>query len=293
MKFEFSASELNAMTVEQRKELLSGEFSRWKMVQAAKHIAPFWWVEPRQSPFLITPPAPRVRNGTAFFIEIEGQLLCITAAHVYRGYLDSIRHYPGLWCRLGEGEFIFDAVANLRSIGGQTSGIDNVDIAIFNISADALRTIGKEAVVVAAGSWPPLHPFSGQEGTLIGYPNSSKLWTSAREISFGIYCASSPIGSASDRQITVPFERDYWHDTLGRGLPPEGMNLGGLSGGPLLILTEQNRDWKYHVGGVISEMPSSSHFEMVAVEPAHFIAADGTVLDERSVPMRRYVRAEE
>jgi hypothetical protein len=45
------------------------------MAQAAKYIAPFWWVEPRQSPHLITLPAPRVRNGTAFFVEVEGELL--------------------------------------------------------------------------------------------------------------------------------------------------------------------------------------------------------------------------
>lgn len=59
--------------------------------------------------------------------------------------------YPDLWCRLGEGEVIYDAIGNLRSIGGQTSGIDNVDIAIFNISPDILRAIGKEAVVAARG----------------------------------------------------------------------------------------------------------------------------------------------
>jgi hypothetical protein len=143
-----------------------------------------------------------------------------------RGYIEARQHYPNLWCRLGEGGVIFDAVTNLRSIGGQNGGIDNVDIAIFNMSADILRTIGKEAVVAAPGAWPPQHPFSGQEGTIIGYPNSSKLWTSPREISFGIYYASSLIGSASDRQITIPFEREHWHDTLGRGCRQKERTLG-------------------------------------------------------------------
>ena len=79
---------------------------------------------------------------------------------------------------------------------------------------------------------------------------------------------------------------------MGRGLPPQGMNLGGISGGPLLILTEKNRDWSFNIGGVISEMPSSAHFEIVIVEPVHFIAADGSVLDERSAPIQHYIKAD-
>jgi hypothetical protein len=46
--------------------LTTGAFGRWKMTQAARHVAPFWWIEPKQSPVLITPPGVRVHNGTAY-----------------------------------------------------------------------------------------------------------------------------------------------------------------------------------------------------------------------------------
>src|SRR4051812_12646195 len=112
MKFNFSAAELNGMTRDERQALLMGEFGRWKLQQSAKHIAQLWWIEPRQSPHLLTPPGIRVRNGTAFFVRIGPLLLCITAAHVYRGYMEAKEHYPGLYCRLGR-DLIFPAEANL------------------------------------------------------------------------------------------------------------------------------------------------------------------------------------
>jgi len=293
MKFDFSALEWHAMSQEQRTEQLRGEFGRWMMEQSARHVAAFWWVEsPVTSQFLICPPQPpRVRNGSAFFAQIEGNLLCITAAHVYRGFLDAKARYPGLVCRLGEGTFVFGAEANLCSLGGTTPGVDRVDIATFHVTPDDLRTIGKEAVIAPLGSWPPHHPFAGQQARLAGFPGVARLWISEREISFGLYSAGPAVGCSSETRITFPFERETWVDSLGRGLPPKGMDLGGMSGGPVLFPTERDRDWSLNIGGVISEMPTSPDYEMVVAVPAHYIASDGKVLDERSAPLRHYVPA--
>lgn len=46
MKFDFSFADLNAMSEDQKKTFLTGEFSTWKMQQAARFAAPFWWVAP-------------------------------------------------------------------------------------------------------------------------------------------------------------------------------------------------------------------------------------------------------
>lgn len=291
MKFDFTALEWGDMSKEQRCEILAGSFGRWKMEQAARYIAAFWWVEPRQSRVLVTAPGIRVRNGTAFFAEINGKLLCITAAHVYREFLEAKRHYPRLRCQLGEGDFAFDPEPYLCSIGGEVRGVDKVDIATFQLPPEILPRINKEAIVVREGAWPPPHPFTGQQSTVIGFPASTRLWTGPRAISFGIYCGSPSIGGAGDRQITMPFERDHWVPSVGLMLPPEGLDLGGMSGGPVLMLTEKDNDWSYIIGGVISEMPQSRDYELIIAEPAHFIAPDGTILDERSAPLRHYVPA--
>lgn len=272
----------------QRKELIRGEFGAWKLKQSARHVAPFWWVEPPPtSQYLLLPPHPRVRNGTAFFAKIDNSLFCITAAHVYRGYLEAKERFPGLPCLLGEGHFIFDAESNFCSIGGQERGVDKVDIATFRMTEEVLIAIGKEPILA---SWPPYHPFSGQQATILGYPGVARLWIDETSISFGLYVGSTPVGSAGDSQITFPFNREYWIDSLGSGLPPVGLDLGGISGGPVLFPTELDRDWTLQLGGVISEMPSSADFELVTAVPAHFIAADGKVLDERSAPVKQYIR---
>jgi hypothetical protein len=293
MKFDFSALEWHAMSTEQRQERLRGEFGQWKMQQAARYVAALWWVEPAlTSQFLICPPqSPQVRNGSAFFAEIAGNLLCITAAHVYRGFWDAKVKHPGLICRLGEGNFPFDAQNRLCGIGGLTAGVDRVDIATFHVTRDELRAIGKEPIVVPAGSWPPPHPFTGQQAHVVGFPGVARLWTSETEISFGLYSGGPIVGCTSETQITFPFEREFWVDTLGRGLPPAGMKLGGMSGGPVLFPTEKDRDWSLIIGGVISEMPVSADYEMITAVPAHFITSDGKILDERSAPISHYVPA--
>ena len=277
------------MPDEQRKEISRGEFGRMMMEQSARHVAAFWWVEPApSSPFLICAGHPRVRNGSAFFVEIEGKLFCITAAHVYRGYLDAKARYPGLPCRLGERPIVFDAENRLRSLGGTTAGVDNIDIATFHVTREELRAIGKEAIVYPAGSWPPDHPFPDQQARIVGFPGISRLWINETEVSWGLYCGAPAVGNASDRQITFPFDRTSWVDSLGNGLPPEGMDLGGMSGGPVLFPTEKDREWSLNVGGVISEMPRSSLYEIVIAVPVHYIGADGKVLDERSAPLKHY-----
>jgi hypothetical protein len=118
MKFDFSAVEWAAMTDERRKELSRGDFGHRMMVQAARHVAAFWWIEPApSSPFLICVGSPQARNGSAFFVEIAGNLFCVTAAHVYRGYLEAKARHPSLWCRLGEGAHVFDADQTLQHRG--------------------------------------------------------------------------------------------------------------------------------------------------------------------------------
>jgi hypothetical protein len=285
MQFGFSALEWRAMSDEQRIELSRGEFGRRMTEQAARHVAAFWWIEPAPtSPFLICVGHPQPRNGSAFFIAIGDAMFCVTAAHVYRGYLDAKAKHPGLQCRLGEGSFVFDAERRICSIG------KSVDIAIFRITPDEVRAIDKEPVVHSTESWPPHHPFSGQQAKIVGFPGVSRLWITEQAISFGVYCGSPSVGSAGDRRITFPFDRTSWVDCMGLGLPPEGMDLGGMSGGPVLFLTEQNRDWSFNIGGVISEMPGGKGYELVVAEPVHFITAEGLV-NERSWPNRQYIPA--
>jgi hypothetical protein len=234
--------------------------------------------------------------GSSFDFEVEsherinilsgcGRLLAVTAAHVFNGYLADKRRSARTICRIGTTQF--DPERRLVGLGS------NIDIATFDFTYDDLRELGKQAIVITdATHWPPPHPFPGQAAFFAGFPGASRIWLSWRSVSFGLYTASPRINSASDRQITCPFEREQWIDVTGRGLPPRGFKLGGLSGGPLLIPLDTDGVWDFNLGGVISEAPRSSlGYETLVVEPAHFIAPDGTIYSENSAPIRHAVPA--
>jgi len=246
---------LNSLPTQDRIAVLQGPFGRRMHTWAGSHVAFLRWATPSIL-------GPRIRNGSAFFLDIGGRLLLVTAAHVYHGYVASRRKARRILCHVGNARF--DPERRLVGLG------QNVDIATFDFTYEELRNVGKQPLVVCdPASWPPPHPFSGQGAFLAGFAGASRLWLTSRSVSFGLFTASPRINSASDRQITCPFEREYWIDPMGRGLPPRGFDLGGISGGPLLIPMDTDGVWNFYLGGVIAEAHTSRDYETVVSVPAH------------------------
>ena len=275
-----TARSLNAMTDLEKIEFARSPFVRQLHMTAGTYVTTFRW-----SYIHASLGTQRWRNGSAFFIEIGGRIIVVTAAHVYRLYLRGKQMARGkIACQLGN--LTFNPEARLIAAS------DSIDIATFSISADELAQIGKQPFAVPAGDWPPPHPSPARPGNMglmayfAGFPEDSRLWINSQAISFGLYIAGGPIGSASDRQISMPFERQFWVDILGLGFPPEGFDPGGISGGPMMMPLEKNGSWSFHLAGVIAEFPSRAlGVETVIAAPAHYIAADGSI-DENSAPIR-------
>lgn len=277
MGAQITAAAINALSEAERIEFARGQFANEMHVAAGQHVTFFRWAYVHS--ILGTQ---GIRNGSIFFLNIDGRSMGVTAAHVYRGYQESKRWARRIVCQIGNVEF--DPDRRLIAVS------DKVDIATFELTHDELARIGKVALVSAAAEWPPHHPFSGQAAYYAGFPGATKLWLDRNSISFGLHIGSGPIGSAADHQISMPFERRYWIDTMGLGLPPEDFDFGGISGGPILLPMEKDGAWSFHLGGVISEFPAMKGVETVVASPAHYIAADGSI-NERSAPLRHAVRA--
>jgi hypothetical protein len=267
---------LNSLPPERRIKFLQDGFGHRMNMWAAGHVSCIWFME------RMLFGRSRVRNGSIFFLGLGDRLFAVTAAHVFDGYLAAKRKAPSTICRIGNLEFDPER----RLVGRRPS----IDIATFDFSYDELRAVQKQALLVDPNDWPPPHPFSGQGAIVSGFPGSLRLWTNWNAVNFGLYSGHLRINNASDRSITCPFEREYWIDTMGHGLPAEGLDLGGISGGPLLMPMETGGSWSLQLAGVVSEAPSGS-FETVVSVPAHFIASDGTIYDERSAPVRHAVPA--
>lgn len=281
-----TARALNAMTDLEKIEFARGPFAKQLHRTAATYVTTFRW-----SYIHATLGTQRWRNGSAFFIDIGGRIIAITAAHVYRLYLNGKQVARGkIACQLGD--LVFDPEARLIAVS------DSIDIATFSVSADELTKVGKQPFAVAARDWPPPHPSPARPGHMgltayfAGFPEDSRIWINSQVIGFGLYIAGGPIGSASDRQISMPFERRFWVDVLGLGLPPEGFDPGGISGGPMMMPLEKDGSWSFHLAGVIVEFPSRAlGVETVIAAPAHYIAADGWI-NENSAPVRFVTAAE-
>lgn len=270
-----TADDLNEMTVDQRRNVLQGEFGlrlhRW----AASHVTYFWWIR-----IVSATEPPEAHNGTAFFLANQDQLYLVTAAHVYDGYVaDRAKVSLSMTCRVAN--VVFDPVERLIDIDR------DLDIATFKFTHGELREVGKQAIAIDTADWPSMRPATGQAAILLGYPLSSRLWLSPTEISFGLYGAIAMISTAGDRRITCPFEREVWGAWGDLALPPEGAALGGLSGGPLLLPTGRaDGSWDMQLGGVIVQgPPGSNSFETVIACPAHYIRSDGRI-ERGSAPMR-------
>lgn len=265
---------LNELSVEQRAEVLRGPCGQRMHGWAASYVTFVRWTTETASGI-------RVNNGSIFFLDLGSRLLAVTAAHVYHGYISAKYNTRHILCHIENIEF--DPEQRLR---GQRDGIDIVS---FDFTYRELKQIGKQALVVDLASWPPPHPFSGQGAFLVGFPGAARQ-IDKNSISFGLYSGFEMINCASELQITCPFQRDDWIDTVGHGLPPQGLDLGGISGGPLLIPIDNDGVWDFYVGGVISEAQTSLDYETVVSVPAHFIAPDGTIHDGRSAPVRHFLR---
>jgi hypothetical protein len=145
---------------------------------------------------------------------------------------------------------------------------DDLDIATFRINADEAAQIGKAIV-----TGEPLSPAVGNYAFFAGFPAQTRGMTSGGDFATAPYFAMTPITSVTDHQIACRFDRERSIDFSGSGLPPVGYDIGGVSGGPLLMptLVRQNSVegvvWRF--AGVVVEAAAGELFEQVVAVRAH------------------------
>jgi hypothetical protein len=267
---------LNNLSPDERAEILGGPFGQRMDAWAASHVSYFRWTS--EAAFGRT-----INNGSVFFLDLCGKLLAVTAAHVFEGYLSRKWRSRRILCQIDNVEFDPE-----DRLWGRHP---NVDIATFQFSYEDLQRIGKQALVATEDSWPPPHPFSGQSVYVVGFPSAARVWTGLRSINFGLLVGLSQINVVADDKITCPIEREHLIAAPGFALLPEGYDLGGISGGPLLLPMEKDGVWHFCLGGVVSQAPDSRYYQTIVCVPAHFIAKDGRINNPSSGPIRHAIRA--
>jgi hypothetical protein len=259
---QITAAWLNGLSEVQRAKFLRGDWMRRMQGWAGNHTTFLRWT---RRTLLGTQ---SVSNGSVFFLRFRDKLFAVTAAHVYEGYLADKKKAPRhIVCHIGN--VLFDPEKRLVGLGSSKT----IDIATFLLTWDELRAIGKQSVVGAP--WPPPVPKAGQAVFLSGFPGVLRIWTGRRELSFVMHSGLNPVDRVDDRVVACVLDRAFWVGTAGERLPPELSDIGGISGGPLLMPREANNgEWDLALAAIIS---NGAFGAIVRATRAHFINEDGTV----------------
>ena len=260
----FTPERLNAMSMAERTSDAVKAFSLRRHNDAAEHV--LWWLWRRQTRGTPTPLEPQ--QGSMFLLDCGRGAFAVTAAHVFDGFLGDRQTHRVRSCQIGN--VGFNPEERLIASGAQ----QGIDIATFRVTPEEIAATGKRTVRGADGVWPP-PPNIGEPVFFGGFPGAERVAVAPHEISFGLYGVMVPLTDFTEYQLCARMEPEYRVDVRDLGLPPEGYNLGGISGGPMLQPVFQDGRWGWRLAGVLSEAVAVQGFERITAVRAHFILPDG------------------
>ena len=246
-------------------KLMKGGLGRAELQFAASIVAPLGWVWRQDGKKCI-------RNGSTYFLDCGSGPFAVTAAHVLAGYREAKRAHGKVSCQVGD--LVIDPEARLIDFDA------SLDLATLKISAKEIAAIGKTVLTGHQRSWPPAPPKEDRGIYFAGFPGHERLWISEGEVSWGVLMGGGVATSVSDRDVSSQAERENWIDVLGRGLPPIGFDMSGVSGGPMLSVVEHAGIRSWRLAGTIYEGPGKGEiegFEVVRARRADFITPNGTL----------------
>jgi hypothetical protein len=207
-----------------------------------------------------------LNSGTVFFVDLGSGPFGVTAAHVIEGLRQDKKSFSDLECQIG----------NLRiDPSDQILGLDSSrDLATFSIASEDLFSLNL-VPHVDPGPWPPRLPQECKGGFFGGFRlGEGKVLDLREPYPFDFWYGFGVLTGVYDQQLKMHFERKYWVHRPNRREPAPGTGWGGVSGGPLFALFE-NQVVFYQLVGIISQY--SEILEVLVMKPARFIAKMGSL----------------
>ena len=262
----YSPAWLNALTYEEKQSLPIRNFSRALHDDGCAHVAWLLWSTQEEE----KPTPLDYRQGSMFFLDCGRGPFAVTAGHVFEQFVKDRSTLRVRGCQIGN--VGFNPEERLIDWGRDR----RIDIATFRITPEQIGQIDKKVVRGTDGAWPP-PPNLGEAVFFGGFPGGERIKLASMEFSFGLHGAMTPLTDFTDYQLGCRFDRQYWVDVRGLGLPPVGYDLGGVSGGPMLQPIYENGTWSWRLIGVLSEARMEQDFERITAVRAHFILPDGRI----------------
>lgn len=214
--------------------------------------APYWWEDPARG-------EPYHQGGTICFVHTGKRLLGVTAEHIHR---KAVERSQDDWCQIGG--HTFDPAARLIDADR------DLDIATYDIS-DIIANAANADVQYALG-WPPV--IADNDLAIVGgwpWRLSTSRGQNVTHSFLHFLCrvqnpAGNQLGAALFTSTSVP-----WGS---RPLPP-GLNIGGMSGGPVYRVIE-NPLTQLALAGIVYEYQPA--YELALARPLTLVRADGTIV---------------
>jgi Trypsin-like peptidase domain len=196
-------------------------------------------------PIIFAPPLSiggKINGASGCVVRLGADALLLTASHVLSAYEE----------RAQGGERLNWQVGNLPPVDPIPRIVwrdREQDIVLLRITENEAQSIGP-CIISAPAKWPPVSPQEGQLVLIGGYPkalreeNPSSGWIGA-----GPYSALFKVTSVGKGYCKCVVERRDLISFDGKPLPEPGTDMGGISGGPVLLVDTLN----YPLVGVVTD----------------------------------------
>jgi hypothetical protein len=202
-----------------------------------------------------------VNTASACVIDLSNTVYVLTAAHVYTEYKSRVERnalvrWQIMFPAADDGglarSVAFDPRERLRSID-----IAN-DIVALELTSDEAAIAGACVCSMPLG-WPPPRPEPGALATASGYPALYRDRLGHKRFEFKALSFLLEVTTSGEFHVTMQWNRDEIVRLSGPPVPEPGVNLGGLSGGPVFLVS----DLSYPIVGIVTDFHSS--YEIVRI----------------------------
>jgi hypothetical protein len=185
-------------------------------------------------------PTQDAKNATGVSLEVSGRNYLLTALHVVDWYREKIKGGSHTHFQVGD----LSLCPDCRMVYEDAVN----DLAVLWLRPGEVRLVG-QTPFIARDDWPPLSPKVGNTVQFCGYARINRVDGAAGQIDSTVLPLIATVANSSEHHFSVRIPReDYRWD--GRCLlRPDQAFLGGMSGGPALVLD----DPRYPLAGIVSQ----------------------------------------
>ena len=192
-----------------------------------------------------------VNNGSGFVVALKGRYYLGTAWHVVEHWLERVSLGEQVLFQVG------DALLEPReSIAWKD---EENDLVFLRLTEQEQEQIGV-SVCEAVRGWPPSHPSEGSYVLVSGFPAIIRQRQGQQRVFFNALSTLAQVTSVGESHMVCQFTREHWVSFDMNGVPPPGTDLGGMSGGPVLLVESLS----YPLVGAVSEFQQS--FELLYIK---------------------------